>query len=143
MDTSKKAARKKLLHAHRTVIKRSFTPASDHGHRITRRIVFCYYYRTTSRNLTRLDNRNPLVSGCPQKGVQNHCGNVQTRVFFLKKLETFSIISSYCIYKKTALSRANLQFHMESHRRYKASANGVAPVNTKIRAKLYAASRVK
>jgi hypothetical protein len=36
-----------------------------------------------------------------------------------------------------------LQFHIESHRRYKASANGVAPVKTKIRAKLYAASRVK
>ena len=36
-----------------------------------------------------------------------------------------------------------LQFHMESHRRYKASANGAAPVKTKIRAKLYAASRVK
>ena len=81
------------------------------------------------RDLARLV-RN-IMSGCPQ-GVQITGQRAELKTGHLASLPVNVVSLS-----------VQLQFHMESHRRYKASANGVAPVKTKIRAKLYAASRVK
>ena len=82
-----------------------------------------------SGNLARL-GRNP-VSRCPY-GSSNHSQRAGLKT---GRLASFPVIVNSVT--------VQLQFHMESHRRYKASANGVAPVKTKIRAKLYAASRAK